>query len=137
MFLDSLSSSVLLLCNFRNLSYEMASELCDISPKYFGQIARRQTMPTIKTLEKLCIGFELTPNDLLLPIEAQQEIWYRTPLPVSEVRCHRELHGFSGFPVCPRCDTSLEREYQAYCDRCGQFLSWEDYPKATIILPTK
>ena len=31
---------------------------------------RGKTAPTILTLEKLCVGFELTPNDLLIPSEA-------------------------------------------------------------------
>lgn len=33
--------------------------------------------------------------------------------------------GKSGvFPVCPRCECTMERDYQAYCDRCGQCLKW-------------
>ena len=31
------------------------------------------------------------------------------------------------YPICPRCRTSLEREYQSFCDRCGQALSWKKY----------
>ena len=31
------------------------------------------------------------------------------------------------YPVCPRCGITLEREYQAYCDRCGQALDWKKY----------
>ena len=27
------------------------------------------------------------------------------------------------FPICPTCKIPLNREYQAYCDRCGQVLS--------------
>ena len=62
MFLDNLSSAILDLCD----SYKLSYELCDISSRYFGDIARGKTAPTILTLEKLCIGFDLTPNDLLL-----------------------------------------------------------------------
>lgn len=36
------------------------------------------------------------------------------------------------FPVCPRCGTTLEREYQHFCDRCGQKLKWSAYSKAII-----
>ena len=25
---------------------------------------------------------------------------------------------------CPRCQSSLGRDYQLYCDRCGQALDW-------------
>lgn len=26
--------------------------------------------------------------------------------------------------VCPRCGSSVEREYQKYCESCGQKLAW-------------
>ena len=51
MFLDNLSTSVLRLCDTRKLSYEVASERCDLSSRYFGDIARGKTAPTILTLE--------------------------------------------------------------------------------------
>ena len=53
MFLDNLSTSVLKLCDTQKLSYEAASERCDLSSRYFGDIARGKTAPTILTLEKL------------------------------------------------------------------------------------
>ena len=37
------------------------------------------------------------------------------------------------YPVCPRCAISLDREYQRFCDRCGQRLGWQGYKKARII----
>ena len=37
------------------------------------------------------------------------------------------------FPVCPRCQVSLEREYSRFCDRCGQRLSWIGFGKAKVI----
>lgn len=66
MFLDNLSVSVLRICDRKNLTYDSASERCDISARYFGDIARRKSAPTIRTLEKLCAGLETTPNELLL-----------------------------------------------------------------------
>ena len=48
---------------------------------------------------------------------------YRSPMPVSAMR--RYGAGTMCFPVCPRCSCAMEREYQAYCDRCGQCLSWK------------
>ena len=83
MFLDNLSTSILKLCDTRRLSYEAASERCDLSSRYFGDIARGKTAPTILTLEKLCVGFEPTPNDLLIP----SEVWRRWPS-VSRCRLH-------------------------------------------------
>lgn len=135
MFLDNLSTSILKLCDTRRLSYEAASERCDLSSRYFGDIARGKTAPTILTLEKLCVGFALTPNDLLIPSEVWREMAFREPMPVTHIRCFRYLSGVTGFPVCPQCGRTMEREYQSYCDRCGQCLDWSVFSKATIILP--
>ena len=35
-----------------------------------------------------------------------------------------ECKDLSVFPICPRCEITLEREFQSYCDRCGQHLDW-------------
>lgn len=137
MFLDNLSASILRLCDSRKLSYEAASERCELSSRYFGDIARGKTAPTVHTLEKLCVGFDLTPNDLLIPTPMQQELTFRAPMRVTQVRCLRWSCGIVSFPVCPRCRITLEREYQTFCDRCGQCLSWKRFSKATIILPEK
>ncbi|WP_407919077.1 helix-turn-helix domain-containing protein [Agathobaculum desmolans] len=135
MFLDNLSTSVLRLCDARKLSYEAASERCNLSSRYFADIARGRAVPTILTLEKLCVGFKLTPNDLLIPADVWRDIAFREPMPVTQVRCFRYHHGLTGFPVCPRCGATMERDYQIYCDRCGQRLDWNNFSKAAILLP--
>ncbi|MCD8087929.1 MAG: helix-turn-helix domain-containing protein [Oscillospiraceae bacterium] len=135
MFLDNLSASVLRLCNANHLSYESASELCCLSSRYFGDIARGKTSPTILTLEKLCIGFGCTPNELLIHPSDHVQTSFRVPMLVTHVRCYKGSNGLFEFPVCPRCAITLEREYQAYCDRCGQRLDWSCLHKASIILP--
>ena len=131
MFLYHLSASILRLCASRNLSYEAAAQQCNLSARYFGSIARGKTAPTISTLEKLCSGFQLTPNDLLLPLSSL----YREPMPVTHIRCINGSLGLVGFPVCPCCGITMDREYLTYCDRCGQRLDWKNFSKATIILP--
>ena len=56
---------------------------------------------------------------------------YRMPMKVKDVMV------FPRFPekddiyyLCPRCQKLLDREFMAYCDRCGQCLDWHDYRKA-------
>ncbi len=137
MFLDNLSTTILKLCDSRKLTYETASERCELSSRYFGDIARGKTAPTILTLEKLCVGFDLTPNDLLVPSATWQEISFREPMPVTQIRSLHWYYGITGFPACPRCGVTMEREYQSYCDRCGQHLNWKNFSKATVILPEK
>lgn len=93
MFLDNLSTSVLKLCDTRRLSYEAASERCDLSSRYFADIARGKTAPTILTLEKLCVGFDLTPNDLLIPSELWREMAFREPMPVTHKLASLQVAG--------------------------------------------
>ena len=137
MFLDNLSAAVLRLCDENGLSYESASERCELSSRYFGDIARGKTAPTIHTLEKLCIGFDRTPNELLISPHIRTELSFREPMPVTHILCTRYLQGLTSFPVCPRCAITLEREYQHYCDRCGQCLDWNGFQEAAIILPSE
>ena len=47
---------------------------------------------------------------------------YRIPLPVTQVLVL--LHGDT-YPICPRCDCTIDRAYMNFCDRCGQRLGWE------------
>ena len=49
------------------------------------------------------------------------------PMPVTQVR----LYPTAAYSVCPNCRTTLDREFVAYCDRCGQRLSWNGYGRAT------
>ena len=138
MFSDNLSTFLLQFCNSEEMTYEEVSELCGISSRYFSDITRRKSAPTITVLEKLCVGLDVTPNDLLISSKTSEaEMAYRNPMPVVQVRCYRSSTGFEAFPVCPRCKESLEREYQKFCDRCGQHLKWTNFTKATIILPDK
>lgn len=38
------------------------------------------------------------------------------------------------YPVCPQCRCTIEREYQGFCDRCGQALDWDEYDRALITI---
>lgn len=133
MFLDNLSASIRRLCAIKRISYEVAAEKCNISARYFGEIARGKTTPSIATLEKICIGFNLTPNDLLL--ETIYEEQHQIPMFVTHVRCFRESTGIAMYPICPRCSSTIEREYQQFCIRCGQSLDWSNIKKASIVPP--
>lgn len=60
-------------------------------------------------------------------------IAYRIPMEVSTIRVLGHGAGASCYPVCPKCERTLEREYQLFCDRCGQALSWTHFGSAAII----
>lgn len=134
MFSRNLSSALIRLCDTRNYSYETAAELCRLSSRYFGSIVRGQTSPTVTTLEKLCIGFDSTPNDLLGITTTEEELSFRIPMLVKHIREQRHQFGkYTTFPACPRCHISIERDYQSFCDNCGQRLDWSCFEYAIII----
>ena len=123
MFLDNLPISVLRLCEVYGLTYEAAAERCRISSRYFGDIARGKTAPSILTLEKICKGFHTMPNDLLMTEAAQRKMTVQKPLPVITIHCRCCPDDLVGFPACPQCGILLD-VHQPACGRCGQSLSW-------------
>ena len=65
-------------------------------------------------------------------------ISFRLGMQVTEVMVIPSgLYGETGYYVCPRCSITMEREFMAYCDRCGQRLDWKHYKKAKVIYPGK
>ena len=58
---------------------------------------------------------------------------YRLPRPVTKV-IRLSSEGYC-FPVCPRCEISMDREYVGFCDRCGQRLDWKRLNNAEIVFP--
>lgn len=55
---------------------------------------------------------------------------YRVPMMVRELKVSWKGDGYY---VCPQCHATLEREFCAYCDRCGQCLNWRRYKEAKRI----
>ena len=56
---------------------------------------------------------------------------FRRPMQVREYILHCDTFGFeSVYYLCPRCDVTMERDHQAYCDRCGQGLNWRRISQA-------
>lgn len=64
--------------------------------------------------------------------KAEMELAFRSSMPVTEIRVYSTD---GAYPVCPRCGISMEREYQHFCDRCGQRLNWKLYRHAEIVYP--
>ena len=132
MFSDRLTEALLSICKLRNLSYEAASELCDISPRHFGDIIRKDAAPSITVLEKMCAAFQVTPNDLLgyscLPDNEEKDI-----AEVNEAYCFHLQNQVAVCPVCPKCHHLVAQDYQNYCGHCGQMLSWDDYEHVQIV----
>lgn len=55
---------------------------------------------------------------------------YRVPMRV-KAACRFKTGDI--YPICPRCDETIERAYMGFCDRCGQRLGWELFDFAIIV----
>ncbi len=111
---------------------QLANE-SNLSHRFVGDIIRGDSVPTLRTFEQICAALEVTPNDLLL----KEEYNIIESKPVTKVFWNRKTGDRGYYPICPNCNITLEREYQAYCDRCGTKLSWKSYNKAEIVCSEK
>ena len=59
----------------------------------------------------------------------EEKLLYREAMTVIEIVVWQD--GCT-FPVCPRCDSILDREYMLFCDNCGQRLKWKGFSKAKV-----
>ena len=57
---------------------------------------------------------------------------YRIPLPVTKIIVYTDN---TAYPLCPRCDSAIEREYVFFCDQCGQKLYWDLFECARVVRP--
>ena len=104
MFSKDLSTFILQMCKSCDLSCEEAAERCDRSQRYFDSIAREQANASLITFEKLCKGFEFTPNKLMkIPLLSDFSIH----MAVGESRF---ICGMGLYPICPYCRLTLNLE---------------------------
>lgn len=62
-------------------------------------------------------------------MELLNAVSYRIPRQVTKCRTYRKGSQSTSYPVCPRCGICMEREYMAFCNRCGQKLAWDRFPE--------
>ncbi len=69
-------------------------------------------------------------------ITRKEELMYRRAMSVCEFLVYSDD---SAYPVCPKCNSAMERDYQSFCDRCGQKLDWNDFDNAhaNYLFPVK
>ena len=63
-------------------------------------------------------------------IDINEELSYRIP---RRVRAVLEIKDGDNYSICPKCKCTMERDYQSFCDRCGQKLNWDYFEKAKVI----
>lgn len=75
-----------------------------------------------------------TPGALTVRRSAKSNTHPLTSLLSGEVTTLRYYaNSASTYSVCPRCRMDLEREYQNYCESCGQKLSWSRFRAGCLI----
>lgn len=62
-----------------------------------------------------------------------EQLLYRRPMRVSEIHVFPRCRETPAYPVCPRCASTMECEYTAFCSCCGQKLGWQHYQHARIV----
>ena len=53
-----------------------------------------------------------------------QMLKYRTSMSVTSYKIYLN---YNCYAICPRCNSSLDREFMDYCNNCGQKLSWRNF----------
>ena len=59
----------------------------------------------------------------------EESLLYRQPERVAEIIVYR--NGVT-VAICPKCHKAIDRDYQAFCDSCGQKLKWTAKRKMTV-----
>lgn len=124
MYLENLSSFLLKYIETNNISYEKLALMCEISPEFVGRIIRRQAVPTINIVEKICEHLKVSPNQIL-ERDIDRQLYYRVPMKVKDVVTVQYITGSITYSICPRCKAKLSQRNQMFCNDCGQKLEWE------------
>jgi DNA-binding XRE family transcriptional regulator len=116
----------------KGITQEWLALESEMAVSYLRSIEHGTANPTIDALDRLARVLNVSIESIIdLSGETKDAESYREPMPVAEVLVLPHVVG--GFSVCPRCRTTMEREFQSYCDRCGQRLSWDDLHHAKVI----
>ena len=130
---ERIGKNIVQLRKQKGITQEYLALESEMAVSYLRAIEHGVANPTIDALDRLAKVLNVSIESVIDPKDntGTKEETYREPMPVTEVLVLPKVS--SEFSVCPRCRSSLEREYQSYCDRCGQHLSWNDFHHAKVI----
>ena len=125
----------------RGLKQESLAELLGISVRHVRNLCYRDIDISVSLCYRISQVLHTPMENLLVIPDGDSDMQegmmdecasYRRPMSITQLMVVPA--GIkTGYFVCPRCRVTLEREFVAYCDRCGQRLDWRDYKKAEII----
>ncbi len=128
MFKKELSNQLLKIINDKNLTVSSLASLSHISREYLTNVISEKHSISIDVLENLCSALETSPDELLLS-EKSKSPEKSKAMQVNTILSDEATY----YPLCPDCNKPLIKEYQAFCDNCGQRLSWKEYVYANEI----
>lgn len=67
---------------------------------------------------------KINNNIINTDINSELELSYRKSMQVLTFKIYWNNNCY---PLCPRCNQCLSREYLNYCYHCGQKLSWKHF----------
>ncbi len=118
------------------LSQSEVAEALNCAIRSVQRYESGKTNPSLSIVIKMmqiyhCSFSDLFPNCISKRMVANRKnkktVSHRTPMRVSDLISFSDYtYGSTVFPVCPRCKCSMERDYQRFCDRCGQALDWRN-----------
>ena len=117
---NDIGDNIIVIRKNKNLTQEKLALECEISPSYLRLIEHGNANPTINELLKISNALNFTLQN---PFSVSSSELFRIPMPVTDII----FFGNNSFPVCPCCHNSLERDFQSFCDRCVQALSWTNF----------
>lgn len=136
MFTKELGTKILKILDEREMTIEDLAEIANLSRKFLGNVINQKQSPTLDSFEKICAALEVAPNDLLMSEESMLPEKSKAMI-VSKIFYNDVSMVEYALPICPNCNITLEREYQSYCNRCGQRLSWKKFSKADIVFASQ
>ena len=55
---------------------------------------------------------------------------YRSPM---QVKLYMRTWCRDYYPICPRCSSSMDRDFVSYCNQCGQKMAWDQLNEVCFI----
>ena len=72
-------------------------------------------------------NWDVRPTQILYELALSPT--YRIPMKVKKVCAYK---WGADFPECPRCGSTMERDFQRFCDRCGQRLNRSEFDECEV-----
>lgn len=132
MFTKEFAAKLLKIIDERKLTLESVADASKLSSRFISNIISGRQKPTLESFEKICSALQLEPNDLLINEKSRQADKSK-PMAVNKIYCKDKDKAHTYRAVCPACNRPLATDWQSYCDRCGQRLSWSQYIKADLV----